>query len=461
MTTTLEIAPAAPSAAELGPVRPSERITELDILRGFALLGILVVNLFAFYTPLALRYSRAVELYPGSLDQIVRWIMDFLVSRKFVAMFSFLFGVGFAIQMDRSAARGAPFAGMYLRRLLALLAFGLAHAVFLWDGDILHVYAGIGLALVLVRKLRDRWLWGIVVCCAMLPIGHWLVAMARGERPARTAAQRLERGLDELRIYGNGEYVLPRIDRDKATGALKPPLRVTGSGTYPQMVADRISDLIFQYRYGEYVWFWPAVGTTLVIGFIAGRRRFFQDIPGHLPIIRTITWWSGGIGLAMAAAFATMRSLAIRSGDWISALRMVTLVLSTLQGPILCAFYMGAIVLLAQRPVWRAAMSPLAAVGRMALTNYLMQSVIATTLFYGYAFGLYYRIGPAVGVLIALAIYAVQVAYSAWWMARFRFGPMEWLWRTLTYGKAPAMLRPPDESQLPGAERTADGLAMP
>ena len=103
---------------------------------------------------------------------------------------------------------------------------------------------------------------------------------------------------------------------------------------------------------------------------------------------------------------------------------------------------MGGIVLLAQRPAWRAAMSPLASVGRMPLTNYLMQSVIASTLFYGYAFGLYYRIGPAVGVLIAFAIYAVQVAYSAWWMARFRFGPMEWLWRSLTYGKAPAILTP-------------------
>jgi uncharacterized protein len=102
----------------------------------------------------------------------------------------------------------------------------------------------------------------------------------------------------------------------------------------------------------------------------------------------------------------------------------------------------GAVILLAQRPMWRSAMSPLASVGRLALTNYLMQSVIATTLFYGYAFGLFYRIGPAVCVLVALAIYAVQVGYSAWWMARFRFGPMEWLWRTLTYGKAPEMLTP-------------------
>ncbi len=441
MTTTLEIAPAAPSAAELGPVRPSERIAEMDILRGFALLGILVLNLLAFYAPLSLRGSQAVEFYPGRLDTAVLWLMSFFGSGKFNAMFSFLFGVGFAIQMDRAAARGGTFAGMYLRRLVTLLAFGVAHAVLLWDGDILHVYAGLGLALILVRKLRDRWLWGIVACCALLPIGRNLVTIARHEKPPRTAQQRLERGLDQLRIYGRGEYVLPRIDSDKATGAQKPPLRVTGNGTYPQMVADRISDLIFQYRYGPYAWFWPTMGATLVIGFIAGRRRFFQDIPGHLPIIRKITWWSGGIGLALAAAFATAR-LATRHGDRINAVEVVTQVLYILNRPILCAFYMGVVVLLAQRPVWRAAMSPLASVGRMPLTNYLMQSVIATTLFYGYAFGLYYRIGPAVGVLIAFAIYAVQVAYSAWWMARFRFGPMEWLWRTLTYGKAPAMLAP-------------------
>ena len=443
MCTTFEIAPAAPSAAELGPVRPSERIAEMDILRGFALLGILVVNLFVFYTPLALRGSRAVELYPASLDKAVLWIMNFLVSRKFVAMFSFLFGVGFAIQMDRAAARGAPFARMYLRRLVTLLAFGLAHAVFLWDGDILHVYAGIGLALILVRKLRDRWLWGIVACCALLPIGRSLVNIARHEKPPRTAEQRLERGLDQLRIYGRGEYVLPRIDRDKATGALKPPLRVTGSGTYPQMVADRISDLIFQYRHGEYAWFWPIDGHDArhrlhrrASAVLPGHPRPPADHPqDHLVVRRDRPGPGRGLRHRQVAGNPRrgpdQRPRGGAAGP-----------VSTLNGPFLCAFYMGAVVLLAQRPVWRAAMSPLASVGRMPLTNYLMQSVIASTLFYGYAFGLYYRIGPAVGVLIAFAIYAVQVAYSAWWMARFRFGPMEWLWRTLTYGKAPAMLAP-------------------
>src|SRR5262249_3103290 len=163
---------------------------------------------------------------------------------------------GFAIQMDRATGRGAPFAWIYFRRMLALFAFGVAHVVFLWTGDILHIYAGLGLALMLVRKLPDRWLWVMVVCCAFLPTGRALVRIARQEKPARTAEQRLERGLDELRIYGRGEYVIPRIDKDTATGALKPPLRVTGSGTYPQTVADRISDMIFQYRNGPTGWFW-------------------------------------------------------------------------------------------------------------------------------------------------------------------------------------------------------------
>jgi uncharacterized protein len=187
-------------------------------------------------------------------------------------------------------------------------------------------------------------------------------------------------------------------------------------------------------------WFWATTATTLLIGFIAGRRRFFQDIPRHLPLIRKITWSCAAIGLVLA--LAGDRLPASRGEGGMSAVAVTRQILYTMNRPALAAFYVGAVVLLAQRTVWRTAMSPLASVGRMALTNYLMQSVIATTLFYGYAFGLFYRIGPAVCVLVALAIYAVQVGYSEWWMARFRFGPMEWLWRSLTYGKAPAMLAP-------------------
>ena len=429
MTTTLEIAPAAPSAAELGPVRPSERIAEMDILRGFALLGILVVNLFAFYAPLSLRGSRAVELYPGSLDKAVLWIMDFLVSRKFIAMFSFLFGVGFAIQMDRAAARGAPFAGMYLRRMVTLLAFGLAHAVFLWDGDILHVYAGIGLALILVRKLRDRWLWGIVACCALLPIGHSLVT----DRPPREAAAH-RRAAPRAR---------PRPAPDLRQWGIRPPPDRQGQGDRGPEAApagDRQRHLSSDGRRPDQRLDLPVpVRDVRLVLADDGHdprhrlhRRASAVLPGHprppadhpqdhLVVRRDRP--GPGRGLRHRQVAGNPR----RGPDQRPR--------GGVAGPVhperadSLRLYMGAVVLLAQRPVWRAAMSPLASVGRMPLTNYLMQSVIATTLFYGYAFGLYYRIGPAVGVLIAFAIYAVQVAYSAWWMARFRFGPMEWLWR--------------------------------
>ena len=443
MASTLETTTATPtpSPGDLGPVRPAERIVELDILRGFALLGICVINLPAFFAPWSLEESGAVELFPGRLDQAAQWLVDFLGSGKFNSMFSFLFGVGFAIQMERAAARGAPFAAMYLRRLLALLGFGLAHVALLWDGDVLHAYAALGLPLVLARKLRDRWLWAIVALCVLLPIGHGLVKLARGERPARTPEQRLQRGLDQLRIYGKGEYIVPRTDTDPATGAPRAPLRATGDSTYPRVVADRLGEWAFEYRHGA-AWFWPILGTTLVIGFIAGRRRLLQDIPAHLPVIRKVAWWSGGVGVALAAAFATCALLMPRGEDRLTPLGGLAVLLYILNRPLLCACYMAVLVLLAQRPRWRAAMSPLAAVGRMPLTNYLVQSLVASTLFYGYGVGLFYRVGPAAGVLIALAIYAAQVACSAWWMARFRFGPLEWLWRAVTYGNAPAMFPP-------------------
>ena len=444
MTTAAEEIPSLaddPRVPELGPMKPSERIAEMDVLRGLALLGICVINLPGFFTPYALESSGAVELFPSRVDKAAEWLVNFFGSGKFNSMFSFLFGVGFAIQMDRAQAKNAPFAGMYFRRLLGLFAFGLAHAIFLWDGDVLHVYAALGIPLIFARKLADGWLWLLVVLCLLVPIGRMFLGMARDEKPSATPQQLLNRGLDELRIYGKGEYTVPRVDTDKKTGDLKPPLHVVGKGSYPEVVSDRTHKLARDYREGA-AWFWPVLGTTLVVGFIVGRRRIFQDIPGHLPMIRKITWWSGAIGFLIAGVFATAILLAPRGEQRISVLPAIGMLCYMIGRPILCAFYMGVVVLLAQKPTWRSAMQPLATVGRMPLTNYLMQSVIASFLFYGYGLGLYYRIGPAVAVLIAFTIFAAQVAYSHWWMARFRFGPAEWLWRTLTYGTPPAMTIP-------------------
>ena len=122
-----------------------------------------------------------------------------------------------------------------------------------------------------------------------------------------------------------------------------------------------------------------------------------------------------------------------------SLVNLISLAGQTFGAPALALFYMASLTLLAERPVWRGRLAPLANAGRMALTNYLLQSLVCTILFYGYGFGLYGRIGAAGGIVLTAAIFLVQVALSTWWLGRFRFGPMEWLWRTLTYGKRQEM----------------------
>jgi uncharacterized protein len=174
-------------------------------------------------------------------------------------------------------------------------------------------------------------------------------------------------------------------------------------------------------------------------GFIIGRRGVFDDIPGYLPAFRRAALWTGVGGLALAAAFATASALADHTVQRPTPLGFAALALYMLNRPVLCAFYICVIVLLAQRPVWRRAMFPLAAAGRMPLTNYLGQSTVHSLLFYGHGLGFYARVTPALGVLIAVVTFVFEVLFSIAWMSRFRFGPLEWLWRTLTYGKPPAL----------------------
>ncbi len=421
--------------ATFGPIAPNERIAELDILRGFALLGICIINIDGFFTPFL--FERAGEdLYPSTIDAVAQWLVNFLGSGKFNSMFSFLFGVGFAIQMGRAGARGAPFAATYVRRLVALFAIGVAHTLLIWNGDVLHIYAIIGFLLLLVRKLSDRLLWVLAAVLLLVPIVHDTYNFARKEPDPHPPAYWRERGENQLRVYGRGDYneLLARMTKT----APPEPRPVVGEGRYWPAVRERARESVESYLESGDVFFWFIMATTMTVGFIVGRRRAFDDLEAHLPAIRRLAVRAGVVGFGLAAAFATCSSLDESGGGKPTLLGTLSSVFYSLQRPILCAFYICGIVLLSRRPGWRRAMAPLASVGRMPLTNYLMQSVIHGLIFYGYGFGLYGRVGPAVGVLVAVATYAVQVIYSNLWMARFRFGPMEWLWRTLTYGKPPA-----------------------
>lgn len=401
------------SRAAVGPTQPDERIVVLDILRGFALLGMLMVNVPFFSTP-SLAWSLGEPWFPGPVNRIAEWLINFLGSGKFNAIFSFLFGVGLTFQLERAAERNTPFVATYLRRLAALLVFGIAHCLLLWTGDVLHVYATLGLLLLLFRRIPDRVLFAVIVILLVAPA-------------VRSSYQ----------LYRSGPSAPPHHPPTYWSTQVREQLRLYEQGTYAEMVRDRARDMREIYSgAGRASGLYASMLVTMLLGFYAGRHRIFQNLPEHLPFIHRLMLWTLGLGLISGLAFAT--SAVFVDSTKPTLLGVLSNIFYRFNRPLLCLFYLSAIVLLCQRAGWQARLAPLASVGRMPLTNYIMQSVICTTIFYNYGLGLFGKVGPALGLLLAVAIYAVQVIYSTWWLARFRFGPMEWLLRVVTYGRASA-----------------------
>lgn len=405
----------ARASSALAPVSPEERIALLDVLRGLALLGILIMNMPLFGAPWC---SFAIEpkLFPGWYDRAASFVTELFIGGKANAIFSFLFGLGMALQLQRAAASGGGFALVYLRRIAVLFAVGAAHALLLWNGDILHVYAILGLLLLAVRRSSDRVVFTLIALSLVAPTLRAAWGLYAQERPPHSVSHFAQLAQEQMRIYQQGAYL--------------------------EQVAARVGDFREWYaptrRLQGAIMGFPLLAVTMLLGFHAGRRRLLEDVAANAPRIRRMMWWCLGLGLLAAVGFATLHALHRPTGRPTVSGFMGGL-LFTLNRPLLCIAYIGAIALLFQRDRVRRALSPLVNVGRMPLTNYLMQTLIATTLFNSYGFGLFGKVGPALGLLITAAIYAAQVAYSNWWMARFRFGPLEWLWRAATYGKLPPM----------------------
>jgi uncharacterized protein len=397
---------AAGAGATVGPIAEHARIEVLDILRGFAIFGILLVNMASFSSAQGFPGYIAPPLEP--VDQLVSGLIIFLAEQKFYSLFSLLFGLGFALQFDRARTRGGRFLPTYLRRLLILFGFGVAHAVLLWEGDILALYAVLGVLLVAFRNRAPRTaLIGAGLCLLL-----WLAMQAW--------------------LYVLSGIPLPK-EADTALGVSAAQWEaVHANGSYVQIAAQRISELLL---------FWPvflvvlgpSVFAMFLIGLYLGKRRIFEDLGSHVPLLRRMLRWGLVVGVAGNLAY-----LLGYNGTRLGFLSEAAIVLGA---PALCLFYVAAICLLVQRAGWQRRLTPLAPVGRMALSNYLLQSLVATTIFYGYGLGLFGRVGPVLGLLLTVAIYAVQVLLSEWWMRRFRFGPAEWLWRSLTYARRQPMRR--------------------
>ena len=402
---------AGPVPSEAGPASASERIEVVDVLRGFALCGILALNILAFKAPGSIPSFGVADAW---IDRLASSAVVLFAQSKFFTLFSFLFGMGFSMQLLRAERRGVPFAPLFLRRLLVLGVIGAAHHTLLWDGDILLRYALIGLLLLAVRSMPTGMLLRWAVGLLAIPLAVYLLAFA---------------GLAVARVIPAFADDVADLDRQVAVETAEEVRSFTAAvvgSSYKAAVVARVQELDLASSLVPGM----TILSMFLLGLAAGRVDLAGSLAEHRDLLRRVRTWGFVVGLPIAALVA----VGINRLATVHAL-MAILFNVALAGPVLAMAYAASVGLLWQRPGWRRLLRPLAAFGRLALTNYLGQSLVSTFLFYGWGLGLARRIPPAQALAIAAGILAVQILISNWWVRRLRFGPAEWIWRTLTYGR--------------------------
>lgn len=395
-----------------------DRLILVDVLRGFALLGIALVNMSWFSLP---NGNEAFEprLFQETYNRAAAFCVMLFFGGKANSIFSFLFGLGLTIQMQRAEASGKPISGMYLRRMFVLFIIGMLHSIFLWHGDVLHDYAVIGLLLLAMRNASNRWIFGLAALGFFLPLVRAFVSLVMHEPATIPVADIVAKAHDDMRIFQQGTYV------------------------------EQVGARLYQMRVMHIVNVWNAQGepifalqlmTTVLLGLYAGREKLLVHVDENIDRIRKWTRWTLIVGAACALGVGAF-FLEAKPEDTISFKEIMLNILYNLNRPLLCIGYIGGIVLLWQRPSFRPLLQVFAPAGTMPLTNYIMQSVLATLVFYSYGLGYFGQLGPLAQVGISLAIFILQAIVSAYWVEHFQYGPLEWLWRYASYGKRPPFRR--------------------
>jgi len=397
-----------PAAA---PVLRTERIDTLDAVRGAAVLGILLANVvamsgFPFLPRDHYRSLALAEWHDPSL-----FLVLFLIEAKFYSLFSLLFGVGFAVFIQRTAARGANPARLFKRRLLGLLMIGLVHTLLIWMGDILTTYAVIGFALVPFIKRDDRSVLRWATAMLLLPIALYAVMFVAAKAASAQPA------------VGVGSGELPQFLVDAAAGF--------ATGGYADVVKGNAIFTVAQVVRRFLLMFFPRVFGMFLLGFWIGRRQMFANIDAHRALLTRVFAWGAILGLPLAFVGARMEGNNMGTPNVAG---LIETTVKTIGVPVLSLGYAAGLCLLVQRS--RAIRRAFAPAGQMALTNYLLQSVAAVVVFYGIGFGLFGRVPLVVALVGAVVFFVMQMIASRVWLSRAAFGPAEWLWRMFTYRRA-------------------------
>jgi len=400
------------------PITQAERLQVIDVIRGIAILGILLINITSFSSPENITYFED-SLYPDLMNQIVIWFMNIFIEGKFYSIFSFLFGLGMAAQYERLKARNIKFTPYFSRRLLVLLGIGLLHDIFLWHGQILIDYAILGFILLAFQNRKQktiiRWIIGLFVVPVMLAFVVITVKELTEDNPAQTIQQEeMDKKLEKH-----------QLDFDEQIEKYQ-------TGTYLDQFQNRINKL--SSTLGTLLGLgWYLLGMFL-IGVWSWRKGVFKDIQNHKRLLKRGLWLGLLIGILFISIYLIIQlNAGGNPSQWEKLLSGISkIVYGNLAVSI---FYLCAFTLFINKFKKSKFIEALVAVGKTALSNYLFQTIICTTLFYSYGFALYGKTGPALNLLIVIVVFSFQLILSYWWIKFYRFGPVEWIWRSLTYKK--------------------------
>lgn len=406
----------------------TNRIVTVDALRGFALLGIIYAHFIFWYSGAGLP-QQVYEKFNDVGSITVSVISGIFVTGKFFTFFSFLFGLSFYLQMQSLQKKETSFALRYAWRLAILGVIGLIHHA-LWQGDILSIYVPLGFILLFVRNISNR---------SLLIIAILLVCNV----PARI--------IDIIHFF---------TQKQPATN-IPPPADNTAQRYYDMIKSGSFIDMLknnwkglstkfaFQFDSGR---IYITLG-FFMLGMYVGRKKWFENLSDVKPTIKRICKFSGFITLApiviAISLFAANQALKL---GWENNRAMLFLFnfLMDFASTAMTIFYLSGLTMLMYRVRWKKWLFPLSYVGKMALTSYVSQTLFGLLLFYHFGLGLFLKTSPAINILISIGVYIIQALFARWWLSLYNYGPVEWLWRSLTFFRWQPMKK---------LQKTADQLA--
>jgi uncharacterized protein len=404
------------SKDEPGATAPEDRIMSLDVLRGFALLGILVINIWLFALPRAGWFNPTLYGDFSGIDRAAWVVSHVFFERKFVTLFTFLFGAGIVLFTESKKRKSQPALRLHFRREFWLLIIGLGHAYLLWYGDVLVAYAVCGFVLVFVRTWRPRRLLALGVVLFAIPSVIYLVSGAgyaladAGTQASIEASILAGTGADPSAI--NEEIAAYRGSWTEQLAYRMPIVASLQTTSFVLESAWIYGGLM---TIGMALYKWGVLSNQRSTRFY--RRLLIGSGTAGLSLILTGVWYRELVGWETARVLL----FAWQFNHWGSLL--------------LALAYVAGIALLCRAAADSRVTTALSAVGRTAFSNYLLQTVLATTIFYGHGLGLFGALSRAELLAVVVGIWAIQIPLSVAWLNRFQFGPLEWIWRTLTYGR--------------------------